>query len=484
MQQASISGAGLARLLGAWRGSGPSYRDLAEALRLAVLDGRLPLGTRLPGERELAATLGVSRTTVAASYAHLRQARYLESRRGSGSRTTLPDNMWAPGSPLLPGAGSQLDLAHASLPAPEVTLHAAVIRATEQLARHLPGQGYDTYGIPTLRAAVADHYTRRGLATRPDEILVTNGAQHAFALVLRLLAGPGDRILVEHPTYPNALEAIRRASARPVPVPLPAAETVGWDIDVLAATLRQAAPRLAYLIADFHNPTGRCMDAPTRERVAGLLARTRTPAVIDETFADLWLDGEEPPAPLAAFDRAGIVLAIGTASKSFWGGLRVGWVRAPRELIQRLATARVSLDLGTAVLEQLVVAELLADSDAVLRPRRADLAARRDTLAHLVRDKLPAWRFETPSGGLSLWCRLDAPVSSALTAMADQHGVRLAAGPRFGVDGAFERYLRLPYTLPESQLADAVGRLATAHAAVADHAGCQDSLGVEAAPVL
>lgn len=483
MQDTRISSHGLVRLLGAWRGSGPSYRDLAETLRLAALDGRLPLGTRLPGERDLAATLGMSRTTVAASYAHLREAGYLESRRGSGSSTTLPDHACAPGSPLLPGTGSQLDLAHASLPAPEVNLHAAVTRASEQLARHLPGHGYDTLGMPGLRAAVADHYTRRGLPTRAEEILVTNGAQHAFALALRLLAGPGDRVLVEHPTYPNALEAIRGASARPVPVPFPPAETGGWDTEMLAATLRQAAPRLAYLVVDFHNPTGRCMDAATRERVAGLLARTHTPVVVDETLVDLWLDGDAPPPPLAAFDRAGVVLATGTASKAFWGGLRVGWIRAPRELIQRLATARVSVDLGTPVLEQLVVAELLAEGDAVLGPRRAGLATRRDALAKLVRDSLPGWRFESPGGGLALWCQLDAAVSSALAAVADRHGVRVAAGPRFGVDGAFERHLRLPYTLPEAQLTDAVERLRAAYTAVMNDANI-GPLSTDAAPVL
>lgn len=478
----TVSGNALARILGSWyEQPGPAYRALAASLRLAALDGRLPVGTRLPGERELAGSLDVSRTTVAGAYATLREGGYLASRRGSGSYTRLPGQSPPPDSPLLPADGDELDLAQASLPAPGAALHSAVTKATEQLARHLPFHGYDTLGTASLREAVADRYVRRGLPTTPEQILVTNGAQNAFALVLRLLAGAGDRVLIEQPTYPNALQAIRGAAARPVPVPFPAAEP-GWDTDTLAATLHQTGPRLAYLVVDHHNPTGRLMDAATRERVAGLLARTRTPAVVDETLVDLWLDGRPPPAPLAAFDRAGMVISVGTASKSFWGGLRIGWIRAPEQLIQRLATTRVSIGLGAAVLEQLIVTELLAAENDVLATRRERLAGHRDTLAELLRKALPSWDFEAPAGGLSLWCRLDAPVSSALAAVADQHGLRLAAGPRFGVDGAFERHLRVPYTLPESRLPEAVRRLEAAYGAVT-HRGSATRTP-EAAPVL
>jgi DNA-binding transcriptional MocR family regulator len=154
-------------------------------------------------------------------------------------------------------------------------------------------------------------------------------------------------------------------------------------------------------------------------------------------------------------------------SKAFWAGLRVGWIRASPTLVQRLALARATIDMASPIVEQLIATELLADPDAVLVPRRKSLRDRRDALARALRALLPAWRFVEPGGGLALWVELDAARSSALAAVAAQHGVRLAAGPRFGVDGAFERFLRIPYTLDGPVLEEAVERLAVAWRAVA-----------------
>jgi DNA-binding transcriptional MocR family regulator len=460
-----LSGPHLARLLGAWRSSGPAYASLARALRLLVLDGRLPLRTRLPGERELAEALGVSRTTATAAYAALRDEGFLASRRGAGSWTRLPAD---PGLPAEPGPSGDdlIDLSFAACAAPEGALHAALTRATAELPRHLPGPGYDAAGLPVLRAAIAAHMTARGAPTVAEQVLVTNGAQHALTLLLRVLAGPGDRILTEHPSYPAALDAIRAAGARPVPVPM---LVDGWDLDMLEATLRQAAPRLAYLIPDHQNPTGLTLPAADRERLVALARTTRTPLVIDETIARLHLEGGTPPGPVAALDPgAETVITIGSMSKAFWAGLRIGWIRANPALVQRLASARAALDISSPVLEQLIAVELLAGAEDVLTRQRAGARARRDTFAAALRETLPAWRFRLPGGGLSLWVELDAPRSTALAAIADRHGLRLAAGPRFGVDGAFERYVRLPFSLPEPVLEDAAARLSLAWRAVTE----------------
>ena len=149
---------------------------------------------------------------------------------------------------------------------------------------------------------------------------------------------------------------------------------------MLGATLRQAAPRLAYVIADHHNPTGLTLPDDERERLVALARATRTPLVVDETLAELALDDDAPaPAPLAPRDDD--VIAIGSMSKAFWAGLRIGWIRASPTLVQRLALARATVDVSSPVIEQLVATELLADPDAVLVPQRAALRARRDALA-------------------------------------------------------------------------------------------------------
>lgn len=469
MTPRSISSASLLRQLGGWRddaragaGGDPVYVQLADAIRLLILDGRVPLDVRLPGERELASALGVSRTTVSTAFGRLREQGHLISRHGSGSRTSVPAGTAgrAIGGLVADDDVGGIDLGAAALPAAP-GVHAAYAQALIALPAHLPGHGYQALGVPELRRALADRYTRRGLPTTPEQLLVTSGAQHAFVLVLQLLAGPGDRVLIDHPTYPHAIDAIARASCRPVPVGLPAA---GWDVEGVIAALRQTGPRLAYLLPDFHNPTGRCMDPESRERIAAAAARTRTTVVVDETMVDLGLDGP-PPAPFAVHDPTGTtVITIGGTSKSFWGGMRTGWVRADEATISALAGVRPGLDLGTPILEQLASAVLLEDDEPGLAERRALLTERRDRLLAALAEHLRGWRVDPPPGGNSLWAELPAPLSSALTASAERHGVRVVAGPRFGVDGAFERFLRLPYTRPAEELEDAVVRLARAWA--------------------
>ncbi|WP_436492663.1 PLP-dependent aminotransferase family protein [Actinokineospora sp. HUAS TT18] len=449
-----ISRTQLVRLLGEWRASGSRQGSagLAAGIRLLVLDGQLPPGTLLPAERELAEALGVSRTLVGAAWDLLRADGLIVSRRGSGSWTALPasERGWdLPDQPL--------DMARA---APEAVsgIARAMDAVRSRFAAELAGHGYHDYGIDVLRERIAERYTARGLPTEPAEVLITNGAHHALALVLRSMTGPGDRVLVELPTYPNAIDAIKAAHAVPVPVPL---LSDGWDLPGIEAALRQSAPRLAHFIVDFHNPTGRRLDAEGRSRLVAALRRARTPVVVDETLVELDLDGDplDGPPPLPAFG-GGLVIAVGSASKSHWGGLRLGWVRAPEEVIGRLAAARHAYDLGSPVFEQLVLAELFTDPDPGLRARRTMIAERRDALVDLVRKHCPTWEFDVPAGGLSLWCRLPEPIGTRVAVTAQNHGVRVAPGSRFAAHGGLERWLRLPYTLPEPQLAEAVRRLA------------------------
>lgn len=476
----TVTAAALRDLLGGGLpvGRGPAYRDLAERFRLLVLDGRLPLQVSLPSERELAASLAVSRTTVAAAYALLREQGHLLSRPGARSTTTVPRHLGS--SPtalgLVPPPGVH-DLAYASPPAPSPAVHEAYEAALSALPAHLPGTGYDPHGLLALREAVAERYVSRGLPTRPHEVLVTAGAQHAWVLLLRALTDAGDRVLVDAPSYPHALDAVRAACCRAVPVALPA--TGGWDLPGITAALRQTAPRLAYVIADFHNPTGRLLAAEQRAQLVRAARRSRTVLVVDETLVDLGLDGPAPP-PVAVHGRE--VLTIGSMSKSFWGGLRIGWVRGPAELIARLTAVRTTFDLGSPVVEQLAAAELLARADTVLPARRAQLTGRRDHLLTLLEQHLPDWVAERPAGGLSLWARLPEPLSSAVAAHAPREGVRVAAGPRFGTDGAFEHHLRLPYTLTAVDLDKAVRALARTWRAV--HllpAGTRADIGLGAA---
>ena len=441
----------LVRLLGNWQESTsrtPIWRQLAEALRLLILDGRLALETRLPGERELAAALNISRTTVASALGQLREEGYLYSRQGSGSRIAWPERP-------VEAAAKQTDplsvnLAVAALSAgPEI--HQAYSQALKIMPEHLSNTGYDQQGLPLLREAIARRYSERGLPTRSDEVMIVNGALSGFALVLRLFTGPGDRVVVDAPTYPMALSAIQGASCRPVSVALP---QQGWDCDGLAATIAQTAPRLAWLMPDFHNPTGRCMDSATRQRVADIAAQTRTTLVADETMVDLWYDAPPPP-PLAAFNPDAPVITIGSAGKSFWGGLRIGWIRASSRTIASLVQARDSLDLGSPLLEQLACCWLLENEHRLLPSRRAMLSTRRNMCGALMAEYFPHWRFTPPEGGLSFWVELPGMLATLFSVRAESRGIHIGTGTRFGLAGAFDRYLRLPFTLSDDELRSA-----------------------------
>jgi DNA-binding transcriptional MocR family regulator len=464
-----VTARSLVRQLGRWRlgSGGTAYADLAERVKLLVLDGRLPVDTRLPAERELAGALAVSRTTVAAGYELLRTDGFLRSRRGAGSWITMPRpaagravSSYAPSTDP-----SAFDLAYAAPPAPHEALARAQAGAAAELSRYSIGSGYHMLGVDSLRDAVAARFTARGLPTDRDQILITCGAQQAISIVLAAVVAPGERVVVEHPTYPNALDAIGREHARAVPIGF---EGPAWNLEALAATVRDTSPRLIYLIPDHQNPTGRVMDSDQRAELVALARRTRTPLLVDETMVELALEGTrvEPVAAHLAPNSSLPVITVGSASKTFWGGLRTGWIRAAPPWIERFARARASLDIATSVLDQLVTGQLLSGIDGVLADRLPNLRTNRDHLLVRLRERFPSWRAQRPLGGLSLWVDLGRPVSSALVSAAARRDVLLAAGPRFGVDGAFEQRLRLPYTLPEHTLDRALDRLADAWAAL------------------
>jgi DNA-binding transcriptional MocR family regulator len=437
----------------------PAYKGLAEALRVLITDGRVPVGVRLPSERELTEALDVSRTTVTRAYAELREHGYVVSRQGSGTVASLPSTPGLRSDHLLPPGDlpeDKIDLTCAA-PLAGPGILAAYEKAVGELPAYLAGTGYYPSGLPVLREAVAASYDARGLPTDPDQVMVVPGALAGVSIVARALLDAGARAVVESPTYPNAIASLRHTGARIVGADVGAGD---GDVAELAAAVQQVRPRIAYVIPDFHNPTGHLLDDDGRAHLATVLRNTGTIGLVDESMAQLGLHVDRMPAPLAA--HAPGAISVGSLSKPFWGGLRVGWVRAPEHLMDRLFRARLSLDLGVPLLEQLVATELLHHGDGLLEHRRDQLRSSRDAALVAVATHLPEWRAGRPLGGLQLWCELPEALSSALVPHAARQDVLIAAGPSFAPEGGLDRFVRIPFTQPAHVLAAAVERLGRA----------------------
>lgn len=480
-------------VLGPWAdGEGPLYRKLARALAAAIDRGDIEAGSRLPAERVLAEALAVSRTTVVAAYETLRTDERVASRRGSGTRVRGSSSRGPAlrlredpsGSfrrhpvyrSLIEGSGDTIEFLGAHLPAPPL-LSRELARVDEKALEELAsGPGYLPMGLPALRQAVARHLTGWGVPTSPEQVLVTHGAQQAIGLAGALFLERGDTVVLEDPTYLGSIDIFAGLGARLEPVP------VGGDaawLSRLKAVVARTAPRLVYLMPTFHNPTGAVMPETCRRGIARLAREMRVPIVEDNTLADLSLSGR-PPAPIAAFDPSAPILTVGSLSKLFWGGLRIGWIRGSEELLAQITRLKIMADLGGSLVGQLGAVRLLARADAVRASRRREMQERLGRLTALLAKHLPSWKWREPAGGLSLWVELPEGDANAFAQVALRHGVAVVPGPLASPTGGCGDRLRLPFVLDAAPMEQGVERLARAWAAYAGASGAR----IRAAKVL
>ncbi|MFJ6580909.1 PLP-dependent aminotransferase family protein [Streptomyces sp. NPDC091368] len=465
---ARIASTRLSRLLTGWssEGAGPLPRRLADALRELAERGDVAGGSVLPSQRELALVLGVSRSTVTAAYGLLEDEGWLESVRGSGSRlrgSGALDRYVAEGRLVSfharAGGSGTADLSSGALPGLGAVAEAVGSLSGGDLRGLLGDDGYHPYGIPALREGIAAYYRAAGVATEAEQILVTSGSQQAVWLVTQALVEPGDTVVVENPTYRGALEALRARGARLVPVGGDGADGSGP-----AELLRLCAhgrPRLVYLQPTVHNPTGRTLGDSVRREWRRVLADRELFAVEDTACAELALgEGEDgdatAPVPLVAGLPMASTVTVGTLSKLFWGGLRVGWVRSSPQVVARLAEIKTSVDLACSVVDQLVAVRLLDGLPEARVRRRAELRGQRDAAEALVRGTAPHWEWTRPAGGPALWVRVPGTDTEALAQLARRHGVSVVPGAAFSPVDGFRDRLRLPYARGTEALAAAL----------------------------
>jgi len=464
----------LNRALGSWySGSGPAYERLAGALKAAIERGEIGPGARLPAERVMATTLSLSRTTVTAAYELLRSQGFLASRQGSGTFVRRRGRQPWPAEAsedLLTGLGSTLpspsgrpglrpiEFLAAAFPATDILTADTGAALISGMAAAADSHGYIALGLPALRAAIADHLSATALPTLPEQILVTNGAQEATFLAAMLLVSPGDRVLIEDPTWLGAIDAYRTAGGEVVGIPT---GPEGIDVRACGDLIGRHSPALVHLSPSFNNPTGFAMSQRGRVELATLLNASGIPLVEDSTLADLGLNERRLP-PVAAIARNSMVLSVGSVSKLFWGGLRVGWIRAPEPIIYRLAQLKLVVDHSSSLPSQALALALFDRVDSIRTQRREQAAHRLGVLQEGLRQHLPEWRWRTPDGGLSLWVQLPRGLSVEFCQLALRHGVVLIPGSRASPHGAHADSIRLPFVAEPEVLLEGVRRLAEA----------------------
>lgn len=431
-------------MLGDWAHEQQSLPGaLAASLVGLIKAGFVPAGSSLPAQRDFATALGVSRGTVTAAYATLEARGYLVSTQGSGTRVRSGPN-WATG--LVEGrlfsftrnSVESIDLSSGALPASPVTRDILKGALDDELSPYLDTDGYFPAGLPVLRQAIADHLSRDGFPTEPQQVLVTSGAQHATYLSVRGLVEAGDLALTEDPSYRGGLEALRSVGARIEGVRTTGA---GLDLDLLARSMSRK-PAALYCQTGIHNPTGQTMPGRARVKLAEIINRHGLATIEDCCSRDLTLHG--PPAKtLATLVEPDLLISIGTLSKLFWGGLRVGWIRASPDRIRNLVELRKVSDLATSVIDQLYAVSLLSRISEARRQRQAMLGEHLLSTEDAVRESFPNWTWDPIKGGSGLWVDTHED-AGALVETAKRLGVKLVPGSSFSPYDGHRTKLRLP----------------------------------------
>lgn len=268
-----------------------------------------------------------------------------------------------------------------------------------------------TEGYLPLREMIARHSARYGIKITPDNVLITSGSQQALDLLGKILIDPGDRILVESPTYLAAIQAWNAYGAEFITVPM---DEDGMNTDYLEEALR-AGPKFIYVLPNFQNPTGETLSLERRQKLIALADQYGVPIVEDDPYGQLRYEGEHLPSIVVLDSQSrddgnpcyrGNVIYLSTFSKTLAPGLRLGWVIAPPEVISKLVQAKQGADLHTATFNQVVAHEVSRGGflDRHIHTIRRVYGERRDLmLAAMDRDFPPEVSWTHPLGGLFLW---------------------------------------------------------------------------------
>jgi len=469
----------------------PIYMQIKKQIENMISVGKLQANFILPAERILSEKLHVNRSTVIKAYMELKAEGLVESRVGSGtvvlaplSKNSSQEKMYIP-----PLRWSQLESKRA-IKSHENTIN-SILSVFEkgkvisfasgvssedtyelELLKNLQNQIIDKYKekvfMPTpvdgsleLKGTIKSYLQENGINASTKQIMVTSGSQQAIEFFARLLIDPGDVVLVEEPTYIGAIQAFESYDARLIGIPM---DEEGIRLDILETCLIKYRPKFIYTQPDFHNPTGKTMSLSRRKELLKLAHYYNIPILEDNPYGELYFSGSPLPS-LKSLDNNDYVIYLSSFSKTISFSLRVGYVVASENIINRFIKFKQITDIQTSTFSQFLIHEFV--SQGHLKPHldtiRYKYKNKRDLMiSGLNKCDIDGMKIFVPNGGYFVWLRLPNNIRmNELVKNLGEQGVVVMPGdlfyPRFSIE---ENYIRLNYSYPkEEDIREGVSRL-------------------------
>ncbi|MDQ0202412.1 aminotransferase-like domain-containing protein [Pectinatus haikarae] len=414
----------------------PVYKQITAFVCDKISSGEWTAGTQLPSQRRLAELFEVNRSTVVTAMEELASYGILKGSRKAG--TQISGDTWSLILPKSLDWGKYInsgtfkankhilqminrlefepDILRLSTGEtdPRLFPHAPWRKILAQLSKKNTVFNYlEASGSEKLRMAIAERMGRRGIAVSPSRILITSGSLQALQLISVCLIKKKSVVYVEAPSYLQSLRIFQSADITLKGIGMDKKGMKLWKIPPAAGNMKQENMSFLYTIPTNHNPTGITMTLDRRKDLMDFCVKKQIPIIEDAAYEELCF--EEAVPSLKAIDKNGIVIYLGTASKTLAPGLRVGWLIASEPIIQRLSDAKMQMDYGTSSLSQLVFSEFLTSGfyDKHLAALRKELLLRRDSALMILEKNfsdIASWYI--PKGGFYIWLTFSKKISS------------------------------------------------------------------------
>lgn len=444
----------------------PIYKQIVSYIKNKISRGEWDVGFKLPTQRQLAKFFDVNRSTIIEALDELKGEGLIEAKGSRG--TMIANNTWSLlASTPPPNWQEYIDsgIHRPNLPtiqlinkleydptmirlgtgelSPKLFPHNMLNKVLSKASNKIDSLGYERpKGLPYLRNVLSEYLKKYGIYSSPESILIVSGSLQALQLISLGILHPGSRVYIEKPSYLKSLHIFQSAGMNLKGFPMDNEGIIPSEINVNNRNMS-----LLYTIPTFHNPTGTVMTEKRRKEILSKCEDVRLPIIEDDVYRELWLD-EEPPCAIKSLDSKGIVLYMGSISKSLSAGLRIGWLVGSEAVIERLGDIKMQTDYGSSSLSQWVLAEWISSGlyNEYLHTVRKELSIRREvTLRALNKYFSDIATWQEPKGGFYVWTRINKKISIN-NLFSEALKEKLLINPGKIYDFSDNQYLRISYS--------------------------------------